>query len=80
MKDQMRYRFLVRNLVCIHQSGHSTTSALVRVCEDISIKIEKGIPTIMFLLDYSNAFDVVPHNLLVNTYKSKYQFSGSAYD
>ncbi|XP_071572597.1 uncharacterized protein [Temnothorax nylanderi] len=44
-----------------YRSGFNTQSALLRVCDDIRMGIDKRLITIMILFDFSKAFDTVPH-------------------
>lgn len=50
------------------QSGfrpyYSTSTALIKICSDISKNMDNSKVTIMVLLDYSKAFDVINHELL----------------
>lgn len=47
--------------------GHSTTTALLKVTEDIRAAMEKSQVTVLVLIDFSNAFNVVDHDLLLAT-------------
>nr|CAH7755416.1 unnamed protein product [Callosobruchus chinensis] len=52
-----------------HQSGfrkgHSTTTALARVCDDILRGMDNKQATVLVLLDFSKAFDTLNHKLLI---------------
>lgn len=58
--------------------GHSTNSTLVKVTDDLGAKRAKKRDTVLVLLDFSKAFDCIPHGLLVHKLKSIYGFSTSA--
>lgn len=45
--------------------GHSTTTALLKVTEDIRNAMEDSQVTILVLIDFSNAFNAVDHELLL---------------
>lgn len=45
--------------------GHSTTTALLKVTEDIRKSMENAQITILVLIDFSNAFNAVNHDLLL---------------
>lgn len=47
------------------RSGHSCSTALLKVSDDILTARDKGMGTILVLLDYSKAFDRVNHQLLL---------------
>ena len=63
------------------QSGfrpyHSTSTALLRIVDDISRAIDKKKCTILMLLDFSKAFDTIDHNLLCRKLVGMFNFSGS---
>lgn len=47
------------------RSGHSTTTALLKVTEDIRQSMENSNVTVLVLIDFSNAFNGVNHDLLL---------------
>lgn len=68
-------RFLNRNdLLNPHQSGfrpaHSTATALVKITDDIRYGMEKGHLTVLTLLDFSNAFNTVDFDILLELLRS----------
>lgn len=46
------------------RKGHSTSSALVKVLDDLVRNTDEGRTSALILLDYSKAFDVLDHRLL----------------
>lgn len=57
------------NILPSIQSGfrkhHNTTTALIKVTNDIMQNVDKSQSTFLVLLDYSKAFDVINHELLI---------------
>ena len=52
-----------------YRTNHSTTTALVKICDDILESIEDNEVTLMVFLDFSKAFDTVNHRLLLEKLK-----------
>lgn len=61
------------------RSKHSTTSALLKVTDDVRWAMDKKLVTILTLFDYSKAFDCVYYPLLLHKL-SKIGFSNSCTD
>jgi len=51
------------------RKGHNTTTALIKVTDDIRRAIDKRMLTLLLLLDMSKAFDCVHHTLLLTKLK-----------
>lgn len=51
--------------------GHSTTTTLVHITEDIRSSMDNGRLTVMALLDFSNAFNTVDFDVLLGILKSR---------
>lgn len=47
------------------RAGHSTTTALLKVTDDIRLAMDKRLVTILLLFDFSKAFDSVNHKILL---------------
>ncbi|KAI5739515.1 hypothetical protein M8J77_020172 [Diaphorina citri] len=47
------------------RAGHSTSSALIKVTDDIRVAMDQRRLTILLLLDFSKAFDSVDHDILI---------------
>lgn len=66
----------------INQSGfrsrHSTTSAVLNVCEKIRANIDSNYVSILTFLDFTKAFDTVDHALLCYKLKTLFKLSSSA--
>jgi hypothetical protein len=61
-------------------SGHSTTTALVRVIKDLRSSMTEGRVTVLVLLDFSKTFDCVDYHLYLHKLVSSFDFHGSARD
>ena len=48
------------------RSGHSCQTQLISLVEDLSYAMDSGFQTDVILLDFSKAFDTVPHRRLLN--------------
>ena len=69
----------VNNLLDPLQSGfrtnHSTTTALLKITDDIRRAMDKRQLTILILLDFSKAFQTVDHDILATKLKYSFKFS-----
>ena len=45
--------------------GHRTETALLRVVDDMFLSIDKGNISVLALIDFSSAFDMIDHAILV---------------
>lgn len=71
--NQLYFFFDANNIVSSSQSGfrphHSTTTALLKITDDIRLAMDKRQITILTLFDFSKAFDCVYHPLLLSKLK-----------
>lgn len=62
-----------------HQSGfrksHSTSTALLKVHSDLLRQLDNKKACVLVLLDFSKAFDTVPHILLLHKLRHNFNFS-----
>jgi hypothetical protein len=82
MARQMEAHIQRNELLTVFQSGyrrnHSTTAAVLKVTEDIRSNMEDGQVTVLVLLDFSQAFDMVIHGLLLCKLRSLQSYSDEA--
>lgn len=52
------------------KANHSTTTAVLKITEDIRKALDDGKVTVMTLLDFSKAFDTVNHDILIEKLKN----------
>uniref|UniRef100_A0A8C5P932 Reverse transcriptase domain-containing protein n=1 Tax=Leptobrachium leishanense TaxID=445787 RepID=A0A8C5P932_9ANUR len=71
---QLRDYYQYLNYLTPDQSGfhpnHSTTTALLKVCNDIQAGMEQGNLTGAIFLDFAKAFDTVDHGILLQKLKN----------
>jgi hypothetical protein len=82
MARQMNSLIRCNNLLTECQSGfrklHNTTTAVLKVTENIRANLEESQATVLVLLDFSQAFDMVVHELLLCKMKSLYNQTDEA--
>lgn len=82
LKSQVQHYIQRFNLLSPHQSGfrsgHSTTSALLKVHDDLHQCIDKKGVAFLLLIDFSKAFDRVSHAKLLHKLSYQFNFSRDA--
>jgi hypothetical protein len=82
LKNQIITHVESSNILTEYQSGfrskHSTTSALLNITDDLSANIDNNKNSVLILLDFSKAFDVIPHSILLDKLKLFFNFSSSS--
>lgn len=82
MLNQMREYLSENGLISEYQSGyrqgHSCSTAVLKVMEDIRPFFDRGDLTILTLLDFSKAFDTVCHKILLQKLFAYFGFSQDA--
>lgn len=82
LKNQMCEYINRMSFLTQYQSGfrrkHSTTTALLKVHDDIARSIDKKGIAILLLIDFAKAFDRVSHRKLLDKLSSKFYFSNTA--
>jgi len=70
------------HLLPTHQSAyrhhHSTETALLSICNDALLTVDRGMITLVVLLDLSAAFDTVEHTTLLDILRTRFGITGSA--
>jgi len=82
LKNQIMEHLSINKLLAVRQSGfrtsHSTTTALLKISDDIKRVLEKKRTAVLLLLDFTKAFDSVVHELLCAKLQSQFFFDTSA--
>ena len=58
---------LYKYTVTVFRDGYSTGSALLKLRDDIRTAMKSGELSIIVLIDFSKAFDTIPHEMLIDT-------------
>ena len=69
---------LLPELQSAYRTGHSTETALLRVCNDILMNMNKQHVTLLVCLDFSSAFDTVDHDVLLKRLENNFGICGTA--
>jgi small basic protein len=82
MARQMERHIRCNNLLTVFQSGFrrhkSTAAAVLKVTEDIRLRMEDGKVMVLLLLYFSQAFDMVLHGLLLCKLRNAQNYSVGA--
>lgn len=78
---QLLYHINMNSLIPPNQSAyrtcHSTETALTKVVNDIALATDRGMVTVLMMLDLSAAFDTVDHNILLHRMDASYGIRGT---
>ena len=58
-----------------YRPSHSTETALLKVVNDLFLSLNKGIISVLALLDFSSAFDTIDHPILVHRLQTDLGFT-----
>ena len=62
-----------------YRPGHSTETALLKVCNDLYLSLNKGNMPVLALLDFSSAFDTIDHSILVHRLHTDFGFTDNVF-
>ncbi len=76
--DQLLDNGLMDKFQSAYKEGHCTETALLRIQNDILMKLDKGNVVMLVLLDISAAFNTIDHEILLNMLSTKCGIRGTA--
>lgn len=64
LKEYLSYNDLIPSIQSGFRAGHSCTTALLHIVDDIIGATDQGLCTVLILLDFSRAFDTLNYDIL----------------
>ena len=61
-----------------YKKHHSCETFLLKLIDDILVKVDKKLGVVLLIIDLSAAFDTVDHNVLLNILEFKFRITGAA--
>lgn len=78
--DHMSVNNLLDPMQSAYRKAHSTETALLRLKNDMSWAIDRGLGILLVLLDLSSAFDTVDHAILITFFEKILGLKGKVLD
>ncbi|KAK3109110.1 hypothetical protein FSP39_023289 [Pinctada imbricata] len=78
IEDHLMSNCLHDPLQSAYRAFHSTETALLKVHHDVVVALDKGLCSVLIMLDLSAAFDVIDHGILFRRLEYSYGICGSA--
>ena len=81
MRSSNREHSISRNsladpLQSAYKKGHSTETALLKMCNDVLLELDNGRAVCLGMLDLSAAFDTVDHGILLRRLRDTFNITG----
>ena len=67
---------LYPRLQSAYRKNHSTETALLKVQNDLLLAVDNGYEAVLVLLDFSAAFDLIDHDILLNRLEKRFGLCG----
>ena len=77
VSSYLNYHNLNNTCQSAYRPGHSTETALLNVVEDQFLSLNKGNISVLALVEFSSAFDIIDHNILVHRFHTIFGFTDS---